>query len=312
MAAPASATTDPSFAPNSYRNVPLADSAPLDTLSPLYVQDLAAKVSQSGAFLNHSSYSVPIYTVGADQPRTQVVVDDPNHQSCAYGNPCLIEQWRSVPLPADAEASPGTDGHLVVYQPSADSLWEFWRFARTGGVPHAYYGGRITGVSQNPGYFTSAPGTQFGAAGTSIPLLVGLQQISELQSGSIDHVVSFAMNSPQRGFRWPAQRGDGSGLLPTAATEGTCFRLPATLAIESLGLTSYGRMLARAVQKYGMVTTDATSSGLVFFGEIPTNGTDPYAGASGILGGADDSAGAGGVLRNFPWSQLQALAAGTC
>ena len=313
LALPGPVTAQQLFAPSSYRNTPLPPNAPIDPLSSSYVLDVAQKASSIGAHVNYESYSAPVYTVPANQPTIQVIVDDPAHTDCLNGNPCLVEQWREVPLPATAAASPGTDGHLVVYQPSSDTFWEFYRFRWTAdGKPHAYYGGRMQNVSSNPGHFTNPPGPRFGATGTSIPLLVGLQRISELQVGTIDHVISFALNTPQMGFRWPAQRGDGNNPLITAPKEGTCFRFPASLNLASFNLTPYGLTLASAIQRYGLVLMDATSTGLVVYGEIPTDGSNPYEGPGGILGSLDNSGGGGGVLRNFPWNQLQALAAGTC
>lgn len=312
LAIPGVASADQLFAPSSYRNTPLTANAPVDLLSTAYVSDLGNKIAQIGVHLNYSDYSTPVYTVPATQPTQQVIVDNPSHQTCGYGNPCLIEQWRNVPLPANPVPASGTDGNLVVYQPSTDTLWEFWQFKMVSGQPHAMYGGRMQNVSTNPGYFTAAPGTQFGAAATSIPLLMGLQRISELQAGTINHAVSFSMNTPQQGFRWPAQRGDGTSLLTTVAKEGTCFRFPASLNLASYNLTPYGLTLARAIQQYGMVLTDATTTGVALYGEIATDGTDPYGGTGGILGGLDSSGGGGGVLRNIPWSQLQALAQNTC
>src|SRR5438128_683363 len=59
--------------------------------------------------------------------------------------------------------------------------------------------------------------------------------------------------------------------LVNAAPEGTCFRLPASLNLGSNNPSPYGLTLARAVQQYGMVMTDATTTGLVVYGEIPTD-----------------------------------------
>jgi hypothetical protein len=308
------------FSPTSYRNTPLPSNAPLDPLSAAYANDLTDKATRIGAHVSYSSYTTPVYTVPSDQPTQRVYVDNPEHEGCIsgiprYGNPCLEKQWLDVPLPPNPVPSGGTDGWLVVYQPATDTFWEFWQFhvSTVDGKPHATYGGRMTGVSANPGHFTDpSPGKNFGASGTSIPLLAGLQRIGELQSGAIEHVVSFAMNSPQQGHRWPAQRDDGTGSLPTVAMEGTCFRLPASLNLAQYNLTPYGLTVARAVQKYGMVMSDATTTGLVMFAEKANDGSDPYTGAAGIFHGLDDSGGGGGVLRNFPWNQLQALAAGTC
>ena len=120
------------------------------------------------------------------------------------------------------------------------------------------------------------------------------------------------MRDPQQGFRWPAQRGGGRSGLITAAPEGTCFRLPADLDLNSLGLTPYGLIVARAVQRYGMVMSDSTSVGAAFFAEAGRKGSDPYTGSGGIFGGLQDNDGPDGVLRGFPWRSLQALASGVC
>ena len=93
-----------------------------------------------------------------------------------------------------------------------------------GGQPHAYYGARISHLDTHPGYLSRQ---NFGVAASGIPLLVGLQRMTELRAGHIDHVVSFAMKDPQQGFRWPAQRSDAiEHARRPAAQEGTCFRLP--------------------------------------------------------------------------------------
>jgi hypothetical protein len=300
------AAADQLFAPNSYRNTPLPDNAPIDLLSPAYVLDLASKAYDSGAFVNHAKFSAPVYRIEAGQARRTVTVDNPAHRDCRPSSPCLAEQFSGVPLPDGVEASPGSDSSLILYQPGTDTAWEFWRFRMVGGQPHAYYGARIDEVDQHPGYLSRE---HFGVAASGIPLLVGLQRLSELRAGQIDHVVSFAMKDPQGGFRWPAQRGDGENPLPTAAQEGTCFRLPASLDVDKLGLTVYGRILARAVQRYGMVLTDETNAGVAFPAEIPTDGSEPY---DQIFGGLDNTGAPGGVLNRFPWERLQALAPGTC
>jgi hypothetical protein len=221
-----------------------------------------------------------------------------------------------VPLPPNAVQADGTDQHLVVHQPSSDTFWEFWGFERINGQPGARYGGRMEHVSTNPGHFTDptdeppGPGSQFGATATSIPLLVGLQRISELQAGVIDHAVNVVVAQPGDTFRWPAQREDGENKLPWAVHEGMRFRLPASLNVEALNLPPYAKMLARAIQKYGMVVTDGMNDGalgevgVVFYAEDPApTGTNPYPAIFGIWGPNED-----GQFKNFPWDKLQVLA----
>src|SRR5204863_230026 len=70
------------------------------------------QAARSGPWINTNSYAVPIATVGADQPNVAVALD---HAPDA----ALSEAWSAVPLPASAQASSGSDGYMVVWQPSS-------------------------------------------------------------------------------------------------------------------------------------------------------------------------------------------------
>jgi hypothetical protein len=61
-----------------------------------------------------------------------------------------------------------------------------------------------------------------------------------------------------------------------------------------------------------MVMSDATNVGVAFHAEMDRKGLNSYDGADGIFGGLTAGSGPDGVLRNFPWRRLQALAIGHC
>jgi hypothetical protein len=178
-------------------------------------------------------------------------------------------------------------------------------------------------VSANPGYFLPYGGRLFGATATGIPHLGGLQRLSELDAalsgpsptGILPHAVSFAMKQPAPCFRWPAFRQDDPTLDNSsfsAPPEGARLRLPASLDIDAIpGMTPYGRMLARTVQRYGMVLRDRSSL-VVFWGEaprpLPTGlDDDPYNKAGGYFSRTGGGSWDRYVLKNFPWAQLQVL-----
>jgi hypothetical protein len=291
------------FSPGSWRNQPLPASAPLDPLGSVYVTTLSLTAAQA-VFVSTTANTSTVYTVGDAQPGVHVrLVPPPGRGADAR----LQAAFDLVPLPPGAHAANGigaTDHPLTVYQPSRDRLWEFWKF-RYGadGVPEASYGGSMEDVSSNPGHFTGpndwprGMGRGYGATATSIPLIAGLQRIDEIKRGQIDHAVAVSIAAPQNAFRWPAQRCDGLSPLPTAIPEGTRFRLPANVDVNALGLSAYGRAVARAVQRYGLIVVDKTARGVGFSAEAPTDGTNPYA---GILDGKP--------LAGFPWNRLVALA----
>jgi hypothetical protein len=316
-----SLTSPQQFAPTSYRNQPLAADAPLDPNSAGCVHELASEASQYGTWVagppSTSNSGVPIYTVSAQQPTTKVVVDPLSELALRaaagdshdrYWKDQLSSQWANVPLPAGASASVGSDENLVVYQPATDTTWEFWGFSHgVTGSPQAKWGGKLTGVSTNGGAFP----TPFGATATGIPFLAGVQRIAELESGAINHVVDFtAPNTPNAAlpFISPADRADGPVNWPVtshALPEGMRFRLPATLNIDSLNLPPYTAMLAKAIQRYGMVLDN--HGGVGFTAEEPPDGTNPYtSGPHPIFDGQVPNN--NGLMKDFPWTQLQALA----
>ncbi len=136
------------FSPTGFWNEPLLAGAPLDASSAATVGAFDEEIAReervrSGPWIDTTVWSVPIYTVPADQPPVQVQIIDNAIE------PALQSAWSAVPLPPDARPASGTDGHLVVWQPSTDRLWEFWRLAHGAEGWHASWGGAMQDVSSN-------------------------------------------------------------------------------------------------------------------------------------------------------------------
>jgi len=131
------------FSPQSFWNRPVPASAPLDPSSAALVSALNEEVNTelsagNGPWINTAKYSIPIYTVPANEPTVSVKLV---HSSAV---PVLQSAWRAVPLPANAHPARGTDADLVVWQPSTDRLWEFWRLAHGANGWRASWGGATT------------------------------------------------------------------------------------------------------------------------------------------------------------------------
>src|SRR5262249_26905190 len=128
-------------------------------------------------------------------------------------------------------------------------------------------------------------------------------RISELQAGHIDHALAFAIPHVKLYTSWafPAHRSDGDSDTPSAIPEGARFRLPADLDIDALGLPPVTAMIAKAVQRYGMILRDK-SGAVSFYGEDPTPlGSNPY--------GALFKTYPNLLFAKFPWDRLEALRA---
>jgi hypothetical protein len=283
------------FAPTSFWNAPLAADAPLDPMSTTYVADLQAQLASWIPWINTTSYSSPVYTVPADQPTVHITLDQQS--------PDLQSALDAVPLPPAASAASGTDGTLIVWQPSTDTMWELWRAQQLADGWHAAYGGRMVNVSSSPGYYQGAE-AQWGATATSLPMLGGLIRLDELSAGHIDHALAIALPQTRANvYSWPAQRTDGTVDDPNAIPEGTRFRLDPSLDLDSLHLAPIVRMIAEAAQRYGVVVRDRAGS-IAFYAEDPSpTGSDPFAGPGGWFGGQYPST----LLAGFPWASLQAL-----
>lgn len=289
-AAGAAAASKP-FAPTSFWNAPLTSRAPLDPVSESLVADLGRQVAQYGPWINSVRYSTPVYRVGSSQKRVRVTLDQDSWR--------LRQALESVPIPAGAEPGVGTQGHMVVWQPATDTMWELWKASLQADGWHARWGGRMERVSRNPGHFYER---NWGATATGLPLLGGLVTLDEMRRGRIDHALALAVPRVRSSvFSWPAQRTDGQVDGPAAIPHGTRFRLDPKLDLSKLGLPRVTRMLAEAAQRYGVVLRDKADA-VTFYAEDPARYGigDPYPSLY-------DSMSPSQITRRFPWAHLQAL-----
>lgn len=290
------------FAPESVWNRELADDAPLAPDSDVLSDKLDAMVdgemsSGDGPWMNIDEWSSPVYEVGGAQRTVEVELLRPRVEDTKE----LHEAFEAVPIPEDAQPADGRDAHMVIWQPSTDTMWEFWRAAKTDDGWVAEWGARIDDVSSHPGYFQGDK-RNWGASATSLPIVGGMVTFEDLERGEIDHALALALpNTDDDEWVWPAQRTDGDDTSDDAIPAGTRFRLPADLDLESMDLPPLTMMLAKAAQRYGMIVRDR--SGIVtVYGEDPkSRDDDPF---EEIIG--EDSI--GDVAGAFPWKELQVVA----
>lgn len=257
---------------------------------------------KKGPSINTTSWSVPVYTVPAGQPTVRVTLKNPANW------PALQVAWEAVPLPPEAHPAIGTDKHLVVWQPSTDKLWEFWKLEDTPTGWQAEWGGAIEKTSLSSGTYSpevwSGASVYWGASATSLSIAGGLITLEDLEKGQINHALAMAIPSPRAEFyASPAHRTDGWSTALTSIPEGAHLRLDPSLDLASLKLPRLTLMIAEAAQRYGIFVRD-TAAKVVFYGQdpIPT-GIDPYLGPTGYFEHKTPEE----VITAFPWSHLQLL-----
>jgi hypothetical protein len=319
VTAPASAADGPHpfrlFAPSSVWNHPLSPDARIDPRSPQLVSGLLAEVKREqaasiGPWVQTDSYSTPLYVVKRQHKTVRVALDDPT-ASWRVG---LQKAYDKVPIPRDARPAAGSDGHMTIWQPSTDKMWEFWQARKVNGAWHAAWGGAMNHVSKSPGYYTnnSWPGLSapnWGATATSLPVIAGTMLVRDLRSPWIRHALAVDLPAPASGhYSWPAQRSDGSG-PSNSIPEGARLRLPPDLNLQKMNLPPIVLKMARAVKRRGMIVRDQTGTAIGFFAQDPVRAkTDPYYGAGGVFGGQMPNK----FLARFPWSKLEVLKMSLC
>jgi hypothetical protein len=292
----------PVFAADSFWYRPIPADAPLNPNSAAYVAEF---LRQYHAYyqtvgINTTSYSAPVYVAG---PETKAVtVAQWPCQNNRDAN--LAKQWTAVPIPSDIQPADGTDAEMVIYQPSTDSMWEFWRARQVEGQWQACWGGMMAGVSHNPGIWQR----RYGVAATGLPFAAGQVTVKELREGVINHVIGIALVDADWWsiFSWPANRSDGynPGKASNRIPEGLRFRLDPKIDIDELNISPIAKAVAKAGQKYGFVVWDKGGAISLRF-ENPKVYTlagepNPYI---AIFNGIPSYA----ALKGIPWDRLQFL-----
>ena len=296
------------FSPTSFWNRPIPAHARLDHSSAAMVGALDEGVAKEGetgkasANIVTTTWSVPIYTVPADQPTVTVRLAGASPTSP------LQSAWAAVPLPPSAQPAGGTDKHLVVWQPSTDRLWEFWRLEQTPTGWQAAWGGAMQDVSSDLGVYErhAWPGAKrsWGASASSLSIVGGLITLEDLERGQINHALAIGVPNVLAGtYAAPAQRTDGQSTDPLSLPEGAHLRLNPHLDLASLHLPRLTLMIAKAAQRYGIFVRDRASS-VTFYAQDPiSTGTEPYTGTHGYFEGKTPAQ----LLASFPWRHLQLL-----
>jgi hypothetical protein len=299
--------TDHVFAPESFWYTPIPSNAPLHPNSAGLAAEFVWQVNTyyGHVGVNTESYSSPVYVVGPEVPTVRVTEWDCMNKG--HFDSGLVEQWAAVPIPSNAVPAVGTDGEMTIYQPSTDTIWEFWKARKIGDQWQACWGGRMRYASQSIGNWAS----NYGTTATGLPFLGGQVTAEELQRGEIRHAIGIALVHAEHWniFSWPAKRSDGNNSdgAPNRIPEGLRFRLDPTINVDALNLHPVAHTIAKAAQKYGFIVWD--KAGVVSIRlQNPISYTaaglpDPYWAPNGLFAGAASYE----IMRGFPWDKLQFL-----
>lgn len=293
--------TDHVFARTSFWYTAVPHDAPRHTNSAALTADLCRQIKAyyGNVALNMESYASPVYVAEAAAPTVRV--EEWDCQGKKWKDPKLAEQWSAVPIPEYARPAGGTDGEMTVWQPSTDTIWEFWQARRTNGQWQACWGGRMTNVSKSEGIFPKG----YGTTACGLPFLGGQVTAEELQRGEIRHAIGLALVDTETHsiVSWPANRSDGWNPKkePHRIPEGLRCRIDPAVDLDALKLHPIALTIAKAAQRYGFVVWDKAGSVSIRL-QNPMTYTavgqpNPY---PALFGGTPGYA----VLKGFPWDRL--------
>ncbi len=176
-----------------------------------------------------------------------------------------------------------TDGdcHLLVNDPATSKLYEMWRADMSGGN---FVGGCLAVWDTAQTYSDTLRGDQCTSADAAgFPIAPLLFTADEVAAGHIDHAIRFILPNSRvkRGYVRPATHGTSTSGGTDAPPYGVHFRLRADYPIDSLP-TEGARVVARAMQKYGMYHADGGNIALTAQSDRHTT-----AKWSGLLGALD-------------------------
>jgi hypothetical protein len=215
-------------------------SEPVDPRSDAWVASIGAGTALHPDF--GSVYGIPYATAGAATPRWPLTFDYADESDPG-----------PYPIPVDAPIEQGSDAHVLVVDTSACVLYELFAAQPGSSAWHAG-SGAIFDLRSNA--LRAAGWTSADAAG--LPIFPGLARYEEAAAGEIRHALRFTAVHTQRGYVSPARHFASSDTDPNIPPMGARARLKGS--VDLTGMTPQARVVARALQRYGMLLADNGSN----------------------------------------------------
>jgi hypothetical protein len=246
------------FSSDSPWNTPIA--ADVDT-HPESDQIMATLESEASHLRFSNSYTPPLWVVDANDVTMKLA--DAKYPFDAWDTNLDRLTEAGAPVTDTMYGEPTSDGHIIIIDPVRGFAWEmsYFRGLRENGLIDCstfnIWDLDGTGVGD------ANEGTRWrsrGGRGSGFPIIAGLIRPEELSEGEIRHALVFTFNENRGGVHLPpAARSDGKHSGSQYPIEGMRFQLDPSLTetdFDAWGLNREGKIVARALQKYGMLDGD--------------------------------------------------------
>ena len=260
------------FSTDSPWNTPIPENPELDSFS----QEMINRLEGEGKNLraDYRQWTIPLYVIDATKAPTRDFFREKGYYP-SVADPKDKRYARKIPFPKGIHPDPKRDGHLLLVDPKLRKTWDFSRLKYSS--EEGWTASRID-VWDLDGTGTRTPfsGKRWwtgGARGSGMPLIAGLIRPEEIKAGVINHALAFACPnirvSPYDPDRpqlcKPAHRSDGRQIGFTYLPMGARMQLDPNLDLDKLGLSRTSKIIAKAMQTYGMYLCDGANGFKIYF-----------------------------------------------
>ncbi len=300
------------FSSTSPWNRPLPTNPAIDPDSAAFISDLATLTGQGQQALsvNIQGYSIPVYYVDSTVPFVNVMAGlGGTGFRTGAPNEGDVPGSGTAPIPAGATPAAGTDRHLCVVDTAAETSWDLYNANDASGGSGGWTASLaasmdLTSDGVRPPTNDAPWWAGQGARACGFPLIAGLITVDEVKAGKIEHALVLAYpHIRSRYYTPPASSAQGttSDAIQTRGVEcGGQIQLDPTLDLSTLGLSSTGLMIAKALQTYGAFVGDYSGAISLYADESAT--AQAYW-STGVLGN--------GEVNKIPLTKLRVLKLGT-
>jgi hypothetical protein len=255
------------YSRNSIWNTPIGPFAIYDPHSQEMVANLIH--ANDGEIITPSNYNYPVYFADANTPRWTIPCTIYKCTVASSDSDVVrTDLLENVPIPDGAQPAPDTDGRMIIIDKDTNTEYDLWRVSRN-----------ATGWEAGNGsiYNITWDGTPVlhSSRGSGIPSYAGLVRPWEILQGRIEHALAFGYTEPAADkCVFPASKTDGDSSLPYSIPEGARLQLDPTLTdadFDKMGLNRTGKIIARALQEYGMISVDHSGSFKIYIEDLENN-----------------------------------------
>jgi len=223
------------------------DRAPVDPNSKNFLEAVLARHSKAHLHPDFGAdWGIPYVVVGQETSLSPIRFTDYGDES----DPGPYPVPRNAPIEGGNIASNDGDRHVIVVDRDRAKLYELSRAFPEGNGSWKAGSGAIFDLRTN----TQRPAGWTSADAAGLPIFPGLVRYDEVMAGEIQHAIRFTIKRSRRAYVPPASHFASKLTDDYLMPMGARVRLKGSVSLEGLG--PQARVIAKALQTYGMILAD--------------------------------------------------------